>query len=354
MPKLWLQAAGSALATLLVVATATPAAYADTKPYFRTQNGGPFVGGWFNSGSGSCSPSGSYQRPTYGGTLSDEYKGAILAYTDLASRQGALSNLDAFATGLIEGPATGYNDQGFLSGLAGTPPSPNGSRSLSFNNAADFGLGAFWGGLFEGNAGLKTHCIPDYFETKDTNIVGGWSVGDYGTGGQRTWGGGNMPGGTVSPGTKLIIFVEGNVHITGNITYGSDLISNVPKFALVVKGNIYINQSVGRLDGWYIAQPTTTTTGGEIWTCRDGNTMPSDSWMRDNCDDGNLVINGAFTAKQVNLGRIVGNVLGRFSVPAEDVNFSAGMVLGGAFFENDNNNNTTAAIQSLISLPPVF
>ncbi|HLG90784.1 MAG TPA: hypothetical protein VI336_01310 [Candidatus Saccharimonadales bacterium] len=354
MPRLWLQAAGSALAVLLVVATAMPTAFADTKPYFRTLNGGPFVGGWFNSGSDSCSSSDNYQRPTYGGTVSNEYRGALMAYTDLGSRRGALSNLDAFATGLIEGPASGFNDQGFLSGLTGAPPSPNGSRSLSFNNAADFGLSAFWGGLFEGSASLKTHCVPDYFEINNDSITGAWNAGNFSNSGFFSWAGGNLTNGsdrTVSSATRLVIFVNNaNVIIDRNITYGSNSISNVPKFALVVRGNIYVTPNVGRLDGWYIAQPTSGTTGGEIWTCRNGNTVPSDSWMRDNCGN-DLDVNGAFTAKQVNLGRIVGNV--GTNTPAEDINFSAPMVLGGPFFEGDNS-STGGAIQSLISLPPVF
>lgn len=358
MPAKWLQAAGSALLTLLIAAIALPTAQAATKPYFRTNYGGPFVGGWYDSNTTPCSDSSlisNYQGPTYSPTFSNQYKGALMAFSDLGSRHGSSSNLDAFATGLIEGPTAAQPSYGFFTGLAASPPAPNGSRSLSFANADNFGLSAFWGGMFEGAAGLNSHCIPDYYATKRAGAQPAWSTNlNDNQSGQFDWGGGTISGGTLPANKKLIVFVDGNVKINGNITYGSNSISSVPKFALVVRGNIFIDPNVSRLDGWYIAQPDSINVAGTgiIWTCHDGVSNPSDIWMRFNCDSNDLDVYGALTAKQVNLNRIRGN-LGAGA--AEDVFFSAAMVLGGPFFEDDTTTITTSGtIQSLISLPPVF
>lgn len=353
MPKFWQQALGAALAILLVVLLPISTVSADTKPYFRTLNGGPFAGGWFGDG---CSASADYQSP-YKGASFDPYKGAIMGFLDLGNG-GASSNLDAFATGLIEGETTAPDDKyGFSTGLPSAGPGPTGSRSLSFSNVAPSSpsIGDFWGGILEGASGGE-HCIPDYFGTKDTNIVGSWNGINYIESGQRTSSSTDMPAGVIPSGNKLIIFVNGNVQINGNITYGSNNLSSVPKFAVIAKGNIYISPNVTQLDGWYIAQPTSGSSGGVIWTCSNGTEPLPDTYLRTTpgCST-KLTINGALTAKQVNLSRIGGNI--GTVTSAEDVNFTAAMVLGGPFFEETTSgggSSSAGTIQSLISLPPVF
>ncbi|MBI2285773.1 hypothetical protein HYU82_03045 [Candidatus Saccharibacteria bacterium] len=344
MPKLWQQAIGATLAIVFTALVPLSTAFADTKPYFRTLNGGPFTGGWFNSGTNPCEGA-NYQRPTFSPSLGNKYRGAIMAWSNPGTPRGtgASSSLDAFATGLIEGKGS-PDFYGFYSGISGTGP-------LSFANVNSFGTGDFWGGIFEGAVLNNAHCIPDYYGTKQTNIVGGWTAGNYSMTGQRTWSGGNMPGGTIPAGNTLIIFASGTVNITGNIIYALNNLTNVPKFALVVRGDIRISSSVTRLDGWYIAQPSGTS-NGVIWTCNNGTATITDTFIRTTpgCSS-NLTINGALTAKQVNLSRISGN-LGSGS--AENINFSPEMILGGPFFEGGPSSNSSGVIQSLISLPPVF
>lgn len=353
---MWQQATGAALAIVFTALVPLSTAFADTKPYFRTLDGGPFTGGWFNNINSSCSSSGNYQSPFVGPSTNRNYRGAIMGWANLSNRPGASSSLDAFATGLIEGPdssSTNSPNYGFYTGLPTAGPSPNGSRSLSFSNSGS-SVARFWGGIFEG-AALNAHCIPDYYNTKQDGTPPAWS-GNFSASSptnQFRWGGGDISG-TVPLGKTVIIFASGDVRITGTgIRYASGYtIDNVPKFALVVQGNIYITPGVTQLDGWYIAQPRPSNISGTgvVWTCNNGTSTVSDTFIRSNCNS-QLIIKGALTAKQVNLSRISGN-LGSGS--AEDINFSPEMILGGPFFEGGPGSSTTGVIQSLISLPPVF
>lgn len=340
MPKLWQQATSAVLAVLFVVLVPLSTAFADTFPYFTTQNGGPFAGGGFRPGSGSCESN--YQRPSFptSTTVSSIYNGAIMAWANSNRSQSARSSLDAFATGVIEG--NGSSSYGFYTGLSGT-------SALSFANFENFGnLGnpPFWGGIFEGANLGDAHCIPDYYGTKRTTTTGAVQLT-----GDRTFNNSNV---NTACGDKQIIFVAGNVLIDGDITYDPTCnVTNVPKFAVVALGNIYVNSGVNRIDGWYIAQPNGAT-GGTIWTCSNGFSAPTASFIRTNCSN-SLTVYGALTAKQVNLTRIAGSV-GPGPV-AETVNFTPEMVLGGAFFDQSSSGGSgtaTGTIQSLISLPPIF
>lgn len=351
MPKLWQQAVSAALAVLVVAALPLSTAFADSKPYFQTLNGGPFVGGAFRSG-GSCSSN--YQRPTFPTAISvsNIYNGAIMAWAGGNRDQSAGSGLDAFATGVIEG--NGGSEYGFYTGLSGT-------SALSFANFESFGNldnPPFWGGIFEGANLGDAHCIPDYFTAQQPKVTGSWSgsASDYSLTGVRSWSGGPTGGGAILAGNKLTVLVTGNVLINGNITYPSSInINDVPKFRLIVRGNIFIDPNVNRLDGWYIAQPTSGTTGGEIWTCHNGSSAPTDQYIRLSCIDKPLTIYGSLTAKQVNLDRVT-NGSGIPGSPAETVSFSPEMILGGSFDDSTagGTTGTSGTIQSLISLPPVF
>ena len=337
MPKLW-TAAVCAVLTALFLGLVASTAYADEKPYFRGQNGDIFAGGWFSDG--NCNSN--YQGPTYGASLGDKYKGAIMGFAQVPPRIGASSIMGAFATGLIEGiDAASTLDYGVYSGLSGT-------SALSFANVDNYSQGtAFWGGTLEG-AELKAHCIPDYFGTKKDGPLN-WPFTFDTQNGQYIRNGNLSLAGSIPPGKHIVLFVNGNVTIGNNITYdpGSN-INDITKFVLVVKGDIRVHPRVERIDGWYIAQPDGDN-GGVVWTCHGGSSTPDPSFIRNRCDDA-LDVNGALTAKQINLARIIGGLSGD---SAEDVNYTPEMVLGGPFFEDDTP-GTAGTIQSLISLPPVF
>ncbi len=323
----------------------TSLAYADSRPYFRANGADVLAGGWFNSGVNSCNPAdaNTFQAPNYS-PLSNIYKGGILTYAN-RNGGGAGSQFGALALGLIEGNNGNEPLYGFTSGSGGY-------NKLSFANLSSLSATDFWGGFWEGSGPHQaSHCLPDYYGTKQSS-ASSWSRGDYSAKGEFTTSAGDLAGGTVGADANLALFIHGNVHITSSIIYGPHDATNIPKFVLVVQGNIFIDSSVAQLDGWYIAQPDPgATTSGTIWTCHDGNPgVPLYSDVRDKCGS-KLTINGSLSAKQVAFLRVLGDIADS-SNTAEVINYTPEMVIGGGFF----NGGTTGKykIESLISLPPVF
>jgi len=347
------------------ILTSTSWALADSKPYFVANDGDVFTGGWFiNPSDGQCETgAASYQAPNYSSLSTTRYQGAIMAFSDAGARVGAYDNLDAFALGMIEGSGapTSY---GFYTGLGGT-------SDLSFSNNNAYSQSNFWGGLFDGSNLRRDHCIPNYWE-KRNGTPGGIPAaqptgainlnnnnGNYIISGSIATSGGTISPVNATTGRKLAYFVDGDLIIRNDIVYGAHNANNVPKFVLVVRGNIYIEPGVTRLDGWYIAQPTSGNNDGVIWTCHDGDPsrlpLPVDTWVRTNCNSA-LTINGALTAKQVNLLRITAGLgssgPGGPGTSAENFNYTQQMVIGGPFFNQPPNRGS--GLDSLISLPPVF
>lgn len=336
---------------LIYLFFSTGLAYADTRPYFRTYGADTFAGGWFNSGASSCSPAAAtFQAPTYSG-LSNLFKGGIMSF-GRSDGSGAGSQFGALALGLIEGNNGSDPLYGFTSGGSGY-------NKLSFANSSGLSVTNFWGGFWEGSdAHQASHCLPDYFGTKQNSPqpLAGRNLGSLATGQYSAGSAGAVT--TISSGAlsiaggkQVTLFITGNAYINGNITYQSGYnADNVPKFALVVSGDIYVDPSVTQLDGLYIAQPGSGGASGVIWTCHGGTSdAPKDSYLRNNCT-GKLTINGSLIAKQVAFLRIGGDI-GTANI-AEVINFTPEMVIGGGFF-----NSSTAGkykIESLISLPPVF
>lgn len=338
-----------------------------TCPYIKTFGADVFAGGWFAN---NCAAN--YQNYLYGSPPDANY-GGISAYAKTNSNKaagGASSQYGAFALGNIDGSAT---NGGFYGG-----GSQAGSLSVGYLNFANT-TNAPWGGEFEGAGGNQGYCIPDYFTSKQTNtnngaLAGGNSLADVNSLGSANYykdtasGTFTIGGGTLDPNKNIAIFVKGNVYISGDITYAAHNPTNVPKFALVVQGNIYIAPGVSQLTGWYIAQPaasgTPSTNDGVVWTCYDINTPSNASsgpWLEANCAN-KLTLNGAVVAKYVNFRRVNGdigsastsedtlsNALGSNNI-SEIINYTPDMVIGGPFFNAGSSYN----LDSLVSLPPVF
>lgn len=346
-----------------------------SKPYFKTYGADIFTGGWYNSGTNCDTATNSrYQDPAYSdpasGFTADDRSGGILSFAkeDGAGRStgGASSQYGAFALGIIEGsdPAS----YGFYSAGAQAAGGATSRNLLTFANTGS--STSVWGGKFDGSV-RQSNCIPDYYAkmpnpsppslpSLDSSTASGTYSAAAGGGTNYTL---NSSAVSLKPGTKITIYVNGNVFISQNIVYQLDRADNAPKFSLVVKGNIYIDPSVTQLDGLYIAQPTTGITGGDIWTCHPNNndvvlyTYPS------GCTN-QLVVNGSLIATRVEFLRIRGDVtsattsedtlsggVGNPNV-AEVVNYAPAMVVSGPFFNPPP--STTLPIDSIISLPPVF
>jgi hypothetical protein len=347
----------------------TGAALADTRPYFRAYGADVFAGGWFENNSVSCNPGVStFQAPNYSGNT-DFYKGAIMAYgiSSGGTTHGAGSEFGALSLGIIEGQNSG-EPYGFGTGSSGY-------NALSFANKTSLTASNYWGGFLEGT-NRQTHCIPDYFNTFKKSAttlvsaadVSGLNSDKYLITGATTIG----STGSLAANKRITIFVDGNAYISSNITYGPHVESNVQKFALVVKGSIYIAPGVSQLDGLYIAQPDltlanpVTADSGDIWTCHGPTALPlpDAAYIYANCrttgaNKGRLVFNGAVIAKQINLFRLDGDVAtaaaneaSNSTNIAEVFNFTPEMVVGGGFFNIPAGSG--GKLDSLISLPPVF
>jgi hypothetical protein len=220
------------------------------------------------------------------------------------------------------GPISGFSSA-ILRGAT-----PTGSTGLSFSNTDNI-----TGGLGDapnegGNLG-NNHCVTDYFSKKPsstatstanattTNLANGTPAAKNVTQYYEPSGGTlTISGGTIDDQSNLAIFVKGDVRITGPIKFTNaswGTIERIPSFYLIVKGNIYIDKSVGQLDGMYIAQPNGAT-GGTINTCANGSAAFSPGALLSNCKS-QLVVNGSFVAQHVYLERSFGSV--RNAYPGE-------------------------------------
>ncbi|HET7827546.1 MAG TPA: hypothetical protein VFK97_01630, partial [Candidatus Saccharimonadales bacterium] len=164
----------------------------------------------------------------------------------------------------------------------------------------------------------------------------------------------------IPAGYQVTLYINGSVTISGNITYAGPTgkfnptnRANIPYFAIVTKGNIYLTNSVTRLDGLYVAQPSPTA-AGKFETC-DSPDIQSTSQCTNQ-----LTINGAVVAQYVELLRSHGSsqplgcnprcdINGIGTAPAEIINFVPSMILGAPGFSALPNSP-----QGLVSLPPVF
>jgi hypothetical protein len=168
---------------------------------------------------------------------------------------------------------------------------------------------------------------------------------------------------------QLTVYVDGDTYINDNILYNAsgwgfdmtNFTNNAPYFTLIARGNIYIDPSVKRLDGLYVAQPKDDGSGGIISTCAPGGTEANATQISLSCHS-QLVFNGAVVAQHLHLLRSYGNVIdaaGNESAPAynpnpayqsaEEFNFIPSMILGQPGFKPSE-----PGIGSLRGLPPAF
>jgi hypothetical protein len=181
-------------------------------------------------------------------------------------------------------------------------------------------------------------------------------------------------GGTVAVGNNVAMFANGDVYISGNVTYAGSgggwslqpgNTTNVPSFILEATGNIYIDPGVSELDGIYVAH-------GKIYTCSNGFAPVAAVDIYDTCNTNQLTVNGSFSASQVNLERSIGTLSDASSgenlssgvktcantavkepvCAAEIFNFSPEIYLSDPAVNQPNNGAPT--YDAITSLPPVL
>jgi len=352
------------------------------RPYVSIK-GDVFTGGWFDNGYESCqdeinndpgfaalyqSPSafnGTYQNPNSvneGGVLTYQYPNSNGTFT------GSSADYGAWAMGIVSADSSKYF--GFASDQAIANQKTN--QVLTFGNTGtnDPSNGHFYkpdgfgGGLLAG-AEQKTHCIPDYFHTKQqspkswaasnnlSTVGSGQYIASVGVGSVLNL---NTSASKISAGKDITLFVTGDVYVGNNITYDSYKINTVPHFALVVLGSIFVGPNVTQLNGFYIAQPEVDSSHnaseGAFWTCHPSSTASyNNSQIYQNCAK-QLIVTGGVIARQVNLLRIGGSIT-TANQPAEIFSYPPEAAVGGPFF-NQSTSGNDIQIDSLVNLPPIF
>lgn len=200
------------------------------KPYFQVMKGDANTVALMAPCSGTAT-----------GTISAFNSGAALAY------KGSGSEVAAFAAGAIAE---------FTSGGAAKP------KGLTFANTGTTGT---WGGGF-----TQAYCIPDTY----------WSGPAVAS----------PIAGESNVNNQAVKYVNGDVYISGDITYAATFnLNSIPFRRISAEGNIYISNTVARLDGVYAAK-------GNIYTCATGVGAPVDTSQMAALCDKQLVVNGAFIA----------------------------------------------------------
>jgi hypothetical protein len=350
----------------------------NTRPSLKVTQGDISSGGGFRylqaSGTQQCTlTSRRYFAPiTAGG---DESVGGIRTFAATAPYVSS-AQFAAYALGLIHSPGGPDNvpRYGFFSDSTNKFVS-----KLTFANVGMTGgnLGGNLGGQF-----IDAHCAPDYFnETSNTLnptfVTAGAGILNPdslpltpdGTGQfyyQNSAGTPVKIGGTLSnnpayPRKRVTIFVNGDVLITNNITYGpwnfdlANKTNNSPYLTIIAKGNISVNFSVSRMDGVYIAQPLDDVgvTKGAFYSCSIAGAVPSSNQVKTNCRN-SLSVNGSVIAQHVHLLRSQGTLQDGTGDAAENFNYAPSTVIGLPSFRPNCGSVVTYCIGSLNSLPPVF
>ncbi len=261
------------------------------------------IWGWdFRSGSSSDNVVGMPYVKVYGGDVrvgggvggtsqACAFNNAATIKTYSTPTTGSGTQFAAISSGFIDRFVSGqYNP------LGATPDIGNAPTKLTFANNAG---GSGYGGGF-GSAGACYNYVEKLPDDTQTS-TGATAINGH----------------TLGVGAKEIKHVKGNAYISGNIAYNSGTRTSsaqIPLYELVVEGDIYIDSSVTQLDGIYVAIPTSSSAGGNIYTCAfvsgASATLPSTTYQSgpSNCKR-QLVVNGAVAAKQIKFGRDCGSLI---------------------------------------------
>jgi hypothetical protein len=235
-----------------------------------------------------------FKRPS--ACIAGDGAGATISTNLNAANVGSSVQFAAFALGSINT---------FVSASQRTV-APTTPKGLSFASTT-----GPYGGVF----GANPRCL-DYYGTPPSPDMATTSVNVSAIDGVKSYKPGGAGTGTltlsastpITRGKHVTLYVDGNVVISNNLTMESSgwtTTDSIPTFDLIVKGNIYVQNNVNQLDGWYIAQPKNDGTKGEITTCAKpggGLYNLASSELYTNCAT-QLVINGSFTAKKVHFLR---------------------------------------------------
>jgi hypothetical protein len=283
------------------------------RPYMDVYGGDIMAGAYqANMNTAGCSQVANAGIRGWNHNRTEVYNGAVRNdYAGAGAEAGAfaLANINSFSSALktpsgVNGPASGLSFAN-TTGVAGTNYGGNaGGIPLSCNFAAD----------------------KDSAQPISSNYGGDTSYE-----GQHTY------------------LSTGSVYISGDVVYadsgGWSDTQDIPRFKLLVNGDIYIDADVTELDGLYVAT-------GNIYTCATGFGAPSSDY--DTCDTP-LKVYGAFAAKKINFLRTHGTL--RDASTGDDYNSDN---IGETFIYTpelwlpNEPNGGTPKYDSILGLPPVL
>lgn len=347
-------------------------------PYLKEFGGDVWVGGNFvNSSSGSCEPPmGSNGSIFAHNTSSDPENNGRYIGSSAQLTVTSLMSINQFSS-------AGNRDAAVPSG---NTYSPKGLTFANNNSAFEYGGG------FGAN---EARCITDYYNsTRDTGLGNAVFTGSLSANTGRiqyVMSGGTVGAGgaiNVPNGTQVAVFSSGDVFIRNNIQFesGASSVNQLPNFALVVCGNIYIDSSVTVLDGLYIAQSgrvgsdgrcirSADSVNGTIYTCATALGVACNQANVFSEGNRQLTINGGLIANRIKWLRILadrslstasfGEVpnfgTGRGTGASEVVNFTPAMYLAPSGLadpdespDGDGEAGTSEPYDAIRSLPPIF
>lgn len=321
-------------------ATATVASLGDeacvpvvNKPYFKVFGGDLSSGNGLQSSTGTCTGSNHASVVGWNRGNSGSYGGAGVQF-------------GIFALGKIYEAAAGAGNTG--------PNRASVPRGLAF--AGNTQNGSLYGGSFG-----SLPCITDYYDSRPSDPMPFTTLPAANTSGAYEWtGAGTLNlSGALNAGKRIALYVDGDVFINNDITYPASWDhSTMPLFQLVVRGNIYIRNTVNRIDGVFIAQKNVdTNSGGVIYTCALGAApLSADGALFNRCNR-KLTINGAFVAQQVQLLRTngtrqsgTGNEAKGSGNIAEEFNFSPALWMAQPIGPDID----SGLYDSITALPPIL
>ncbi len=321
--------------------TSTVCVHVASKPYVRAYGGDISAGGSLANSSGGCSMN------TGAGIFGwNRRSGGAWA--------GAATQFAAYTMYRLFDTSTSLGNGG------GSAPRPSG---LAFaNTGTDTANGRF------GTSLGSVACIRDYYgagpaSPQSLPPAGGgrYNLDAVGSGEYERIGNTifQVVGGYsyIDPNQKTTIYITGDVHIDTNIVYnGSWSSRSIPSLRIIVRGNVFINPGVRRIDGLIVAQPTNAN-DGIIYTCS-GSTpfvAPANNTLVSACRN-SLTVNGAFVARQVRLLRASGTLrqssageTAATSRAAEIFNYGPAL-----WMMQPTEGGNADAYDSITSLPPVL
>ncbi len=274
--------------------------------------------------------------------------------TQASGYAGAGSQYGVFALDRIHNFASAQNTSGAVA--------PYG---LSFANKGVTVTGGTYGGSFG-----SLPCAYDYFANKPATTeplgtnptISNLATKIYSEGTDITPANVTINASNVNPNQRTVIYVTGTVRITGDITYpGSYDRNSMPLLQLIVKGNLYIDANVGRLDGAYIVQKGAGNTG-VAYTCSTAAApLAPDSTLHSKCKGKKLTINGLLNAPTIMLLRTFGTLsssasgeTSASSNAAEVINYSPMMWVAQPPASSNTNSGKAGKYDSVTSLPPIL